>query len=236
MLDVDLHTHSFFSACGIHTHMEILTRAKDLGMTAVAITDHGKTLSPRFSSPVYDRLHCPLEGIRLLKGIECNLVDDDGLIDLPDKLIPYLDVVLLGIHPNTPQGLGKARYTKMMLTAIEKNSALDILTHLNDVNYPVDFQKIIEAAALRGIAIELNNSKTLLGRSPDTLTRELVDVSKKLGARIVITSDMHALEELGEDTSVKHFLIESDYPTELVVSSNAETAFSFLEERRANKK
>lgn len=236
MLDVDLHTHTFFSACGIHTHLEVLTRAKALGMTAVAITDHGKALSPRFSSPVYDRLNQPLEGIKLLKGIECNLLDNLGTIDLPDKLLPYLDVVLLGIHPNTPKGLEKSKYTDMMLAAIDKNPALDILTHLNDENYPVDFHRVIERAKRDGIAIELNNSKTLLKRSPDKLTRELVTAALSHGAKIVITSDMHALEELGEDSSVKPFLIEADYPQELIVSNSADSAFAFLDERRANKK
>lgn len=236
MLDVDLHTHTFFSACGIHTHLEVLTRAKALGMTAVAITDHGKVLSPRFSSPVYDRLSHPLEGIKLLKGIECNLLDDKGTIDLPGKLLPYLDVVLLGIHPNTPKGLGKPKYTEMMLAAMDENPAVDILTHLNDVNYPVDFHRIIERAKQSGIAVELNNSKTRLKRAPDNLTRELVKTAQSNGAKIVVTSDMHAIEELGEDSSVKPFLSEADYPRELIVSRSADSAFAFLDERRANKK
>lgn len=236
MLEIDLHTHSFFSACGLHTHMEILTRAKALGMKAVAITDHGATLSPRFSSPFYDRLHNPLEGIRLLKGVECNLVNESGAIDIPLKFLSYLDVVLLGIHFNTPTGLGREAYTKMMLAAIEKNPAIDILTHLNDVNYPVDFKEVIAAATDKGIAVELNNSKTLLGRSPDELTRELVATANSLGSRIVITSDMHALEELGSDSSVKHFLDEENYPLNRVVSLSAESAIQFLDERRKFKK
>jgi putative hydrolase len=236
MLEVDLHTHTFFSACGIHTHLEILTRAKALGMTAVAITDHGSALSPRVSSPFFDRLNHPLDGIRLLKGMECNLLNDKGEIDLEPERLRYLDVVLLGIHPNTPRGLGEAAYTDMMLAAIQKNAAIDILTHLNDESYPVRFEAVIEAATARGIAIELNNSKTLLRRSPDSLTRKLISVSKTKGARMVITSDMHAIEELGADSAVKPFLIEQDFPIERVVSSSAASAFAFIEERRFNKK
>ncbi len=235
MLSVDLHTHSFFSCCGIHTHLEILERAKLLKMTAVAITDHGPALSPRTNGPVFDRLRNPVEGIRLLKGMECNLKDEKGGIDLPLSKLPYLDVVLLGIHPNTPKGLGKEKYTEMMLRAIDSNPSIDILTHLNDKDYSVDFETVISAAKDRGIAIELNNSKTMLNRvDPDT-TQNLVQVSLKLGAKMVVTSDMHAIEELGLDTSVAPYLIESAYPEELVISSSAERAMAFIEERRGLK-
>ena len=236
MLDVDLHTHTLFSACGLHTHIEILTRAKALGMTAVAVTDHGIAQSSRVPSPFYDRLNHPLDGIRLLKGIECNLVDDQGTIDLPQGRLKYLDVVLLGIHPNTPKGLGKDAYTRMLIGAVDKNPAVDILTHLNDESYPVDFEAVILKAKERGIAIELNNSKTLLQRSPDDLTRRLVATAMDIGSRMVVTSDMHALEELGLDDNVKPFLAEVGFPEERLVSLNAETTFAFLEERRENKK
>ena len=235
MLSVDLHTHSFFSACGIHTHLEILERAKILGMAAVAITDHGPALSPRTTEPFFDRLNQPVAGIRLLKGMECNLVGNEGEIDLPKKRLPYLDVVLLGIHPNTEKGLGRDAYTDMLLRAIEKNETVDILTHLNDAHYPVNFEKVISAATARGIVVELNNSKTLLQRIDPSVTRALVETAFHCGARMAITSDMHAIEELGLDSSVQPYLDEIGFPSERVVSSTAARAFAFIEERRALK-
>lgn len=232
MLSVDFHTHSFFSVCGLHTHLEILERAKSLQMTAVAITDHGPALSPRVSEPFFDRLHRPVEGIQLLKGMECNLVGERGEIDLPQKRLPYLDIVLLGIHPNTENGLGRDAYTDMLLRAIEKNDAVDILTHLNDAQYPVHFDKVIAAATARGIVVELNNSKTLLHRIDPSVTRELVAVALSSGARMAVTSDMHAIEELGLDASVQPYLKEVNFPAERVVSSTAKRALAFIEERR----
>jgi putative hydrolase len=235
MLEVDLHTHSFFSACGIHTHLEILERAKSLGMTAVAITDHGPSLSPRFSDPFFDRLREPVKGIRLLKGMECNLVGENGEIDLPEKYRKYLDVVLLGIHPNTKKGQGRDRYTDMLLLAMEKNPAVDILTHLNDAAYPTNFETVIKAARDLGIAVELNNSKTLLNRIDPVVTRELVAVALETGAKMAVTSDMHAIEELGLDDSVKPYLEEVSFPMERIITSTAQRAFSFIEERRSSK-
>ena len=89
MLEVDLHVHSLFSECGIHTHIELLQHGKMLGLKAIAITDHGKTLKSRIPSPFFDRLKDPVDGIRLLKGMECNVVNDTGVVDLPKDSNSY---------------------------------------------------------------------------------------------------------------------------------------------------
>jgi putative hydrolase len=232
MLEVDLHTHTLFSGCGIHTHLEVLQRARALGIKAVAITDHGPAVKPRLIDPFFDRLQQPVEGVQLLKGMECNLVGEAGQIDLPEKYLPYLDVVLLGIHHNTPRGLGDAKYTQMLLAAIERNPAVDIITHPNDANYPVDFAAVARAALQRGAAIELNNSKSLLQRVSPDVTRALVRAVKQVGCRLVVTSDMHAINELGRDDSVQPFLDEADFPREQIVSLSADRAREFVAERR----
>ncbi len=236
MLAVDLHTHTFFSQCGIHSHVELLERARSLGMQGVAITDHGPALQGRLSGPFFDRLHDPVAGVRLLKGMECNLVGEDGAIDLPPQYLRHLDVVLLGIHYNTPTGLGSETYTARLLAALERNPAVDVLTHLNDPSFPVDFTAVARAALATGAAVELNNSKTALGRAPDALTRELVRAVKEVGCRLVVTSDTHALNELGSDAAVRPFLEGLEVPSERVVSRSAESVYAFIEERRHSKR
>jgi histidinol phosphatase-like PHP family hydrolase len=52
---------------------------------------------------------------------------------------------------------------------------------------------------------------------------------------MAIGSDAHSLEEIGLDDSVKPFLIEEDFPEDLLVNSNAEKAFAFIEGRKNNK-
>lgn len=232
MLQVDLHTHTLFSPCGLHTYVEVLERAKALGIQAVAITDHGPAVKGKIPGPFFDRLTQPVSGVRMLKGMECNLVGDDGVIDLPEHVVGYLDIVLLGIHYNTPAGLGRDKYTEMLVAAIDHNPAVDVITHPNDTTYPVDFAAVAHAACARGVALELNNSKTALGRSPDEATRELVQAIKASGCRIVVSSDAHALNELGGDEAVRHFLEECRFPRSRIVSDSVEQALGFIEERR----
>jgi putative hydrolase len=235
MLEVDLHVHSHFSLCGIHSHLEMLQRAKALGMHAIAITDHGPLLGGRINTTEFERLRDPVDGIRLLKGMECNLTDTPGEIDLPHNLLKYMDVVLAGFHQNVPKGRKDSVYTSLLIAAIEKNGCIDIIAHLNDPGYPADMRAVAECARNCGCAIELNNSKTLLGRVDESATREMVAACRDTGCRIAVTSDAHGINELGCDESVAPYLKQCDVPQDLLVTRNAQSAFAFIEERRSTK-
>jgi putative hydrolase len=238
MLEVDLHSHTFFSACGIHTHIELLTRAKELGMKGLAITDHGPALSPRFASTFFDRLSEPVPGIRFIKGMECNIINDQGtidIIDIPSHLRTCIELVLVGFHPNLPNNRSAQDNTDILVLALEKNPCIDIITHPNDPVYPLDFDRAARAAKKYGVALELNNSKTLYQRTTPDLTRALVRACKENGCHMAVNSDTHAIQELGCDSSVLPYLQEESFPGELLVNGVAEKAFAFIEERRRNK-
>ncbi len=232
MLEVDLHTHSLFSLCGLHTIVEMLTQAKKLGMKALAITDHGKTLGGRLSGVFFERLQEPIPGIKLLKGIESNVLDQSGNIDCPTKLLKYMDVVLLGIHPNIQNGLGIKAYTKMLITAIEKNRYVDVITHPNDPYYPINFKTIAECAKQNDLALELNNSKIMLNRVSVELTEDMLTECKNTGCFIAVNSDAHALNEIGLDDSVTPLLKNVNFPEELIINRNMETALDFINRKK----
>jgi putative hydrolase len=204
-------------------------------MKALAITDHGPCLQGRDCSVVFDRLHDPVEGIRFLKGMECNLGSSQGSIDVPRDVLPWLDIVLLGIHPNTERGLAVSTYTNMLISAIERNPHIDIITHPNDQNYKVDFRALAQAAREHGVAIELNNSKTMLKRVPDKITLELIEACAEAGCSMAVCSDAHAINELGRNEDVLPLLKQAGFPRELVINDIAERAFAFIESRRGRK-
>jgi putative hydrolase len=235
MLEVDFHSHTHFSKCGLHSIVEMLTEAKGRGLAALAITDHGPVLQGGTPSTFYDRLLDPVPGIRLLKGLECNIAADDGTIDFPQKFLKYADIILLGLHPHLPAGKPKEHNTALLIRALEKNPFVDIVTHPEDVQYPLDFDKLAGYAKSHGIALECNNSKILNRRVNPELMMELLDSCKRAGCRIAVNSDAHALKEIGCDEAVRPLLAKTGFPEELIVNRNAKSAFAFIEERRAVK-
>ena len=236
MIEVDFHTHTLYSHCGIHTAQEVLAWARQLGMKGVAITDHGLAAGGRLNSPFFERFICPFPEVKLLKGIECNLLDENGKIDLPSHYIQFLDIVLLGIHSNTPKGLSKEQYTLMLVNAIKSNRQVDLITHANEPNFPVDYEILASEAKKEGVLLELNNSKNLYSRTSNNDTIELLRACKKNECPIAITSDMHAIHELGSDEAVRPILAEVNFPGSLIVNKTAEGAFKFIASRKERKR
>jgi putative hydrolase len=233
MLTVDFHSHTLFSKCGLHTIIEMLTEAKARGLAALAITDHGPKLESCTPSTFWDRLIDPVEGIRLLKGMECNVISDEGDIDFPQKFLKFADIILLGLHPHLPRGILAPRNTEFLLRALEKNPFVDIVTHPEDEAYPVEFDTLAEYAAGRGIALECN--KILNKRVSPERMLVLLDACKRAGCRIAVNSDAHAIGEVGLDESVRPLMEHAGIAQELVVNRTAESAFAFVEERRGKK-
>ena len=236
MIEVDLHSHSLFSLCGCHTVIEMLTEAKALKMKALAITDHGRTLKGRLNGVFYKRLTDPVPGVRLIKGIECNVLDTPGSIDCPLEFLPHMDVVLLGIHHNIQHGLGKGKYTEMLISAMEKNRFVDIIAHPNVLEYEVEFEPLARAALKFGMALELNNSKPVLGRTTPEALKALILACKQIECPVVISSDAHVLSEIGRDEAIRSLLTELEFPKRLIVNRDEASADAFLERRRYLKK
>ncbi|HMB02000.1 MAG TPA: PHP domain-containing protein, partial [Spirochaetota bacterium] len=236
MLQVDLHCHTFFSSCGIHSHLEMLKHAHELGLKGLAITDHGPAVGGRINSVFFERLAQPVPGIRLLKGIEANpLARDYSRLDIPSQFLPYMDIILVGIHQNIPAGKAPGYYTDIYITLMKDNPAVDIITHPAQTAYPVEYPRLTRAARQYGVALEINNSKTSLKRVPDTQTGKLIKFCKKNRCQIAVNSDAHVLNEIGRDDSVRPIIKELAFPEELIINSTAAKAFNFIKERRKNK-
>ncbi|MBD3321994.1 MAG: PHP domain-containing protein [Chitinivibrionales bacterium] len=235
MLEVDFHTHTHFSLCGVHSVIEMLQEAKKRGLAAIAITDHGPALNSRIPPPFFDRLVDPVPGIKLLKGMEANLVSLSGDIDFPESKLPYVDIVLLGIHHKLLEHDDRAAYTSALIAAITRHPWIDIITHPETPDYPLDLEQVAEAARNHGVAMEINNSKILCDRFDVSCMKKAITVYKDIGCRTAVCSDSHVVNEIGGDDAVRPLVESAGYPQELIVTRNAASALGFIEERRKNK-
>ena len=235
MFEVDFHVHTHFSGCGLHSIIEILSAARDRGVKALAVTDHGPFLGKRISSTFFERLKQPVEGINLLKGLECNLTDEDGTIDIYTKFMHYYDVVLLGFHNFPVRDGDPEKYSEIMIRALEKNPCVDIIVHPNAPHYVVDFRTIAEAAASMDIAVELNNAKTMNRRSSEAQTIELINACRDAGCMVAVNTDTHAINELADTSVMENLLDKTGFPYERIVNRNLESALEWVKKRRARR-
>lgn len=124
MLKIDLHLHTVASGHAQNTILEYITQARKLGMHTVGISDHAPS-TDSLASEVYfltlRRMPKKISGIRLLNGIEANIVSLNGEIDLADDTMKKLDYVMVGFHRNSfYRDRGEAQNTKAMINALKR--------------------------------------------------------------------------------------------------------------------
>ena len=162
----DLHTHSKWTDG--HASIERMAQAaKARGYEYIAVTDHSHHLTVakgldekrlREQMELIDRLNEDLEGITLLKGIECDILED-GTMDLPDSVLKELDLVLGAVHYKF--NLSKKEQTRRVIRAM-KNRYFKIFAHptgriIGHRNaYELDISEIFKAAKDEGVYLEIN--------------------------------------------------------------------------------
>jgi DNA polymerase (family 10) len=197
----DLQMHSVASD-GKNTVEEMAEAAKKLGHEYIAMTDHSKAVTvangldeKRVVAHIKE-LHAIDKkslGIRVFAGSEVDILKD-GALDYAEEILAQLDVVVCSVHSYF--NLEREAMTERMLAAIE-NPYTQIIGHptgrllLRRDALDYDMEKVLEACAKHGVAMECNSY-------PDRL--DLKDVylrmCKERGVKVVISTDSHTAANL----------------------------------------
>ncbi len=215
----DHHTHTLYSHGILRPHAkgtieENVKAAYEKGLRSIAITDHGPghlTYGvkhedfPKMREEI-DRLQEAYPDMRILLGVEANIWDKGSGLDIQDRDLPYLDLVLAGYHYGVTNGHCVQNYlqdkgfrggeerlreknTRMILRAIEENS-IQILTHPGDKG-PFDIGQIAEACAKHQVLMEINTHHP-------HLSVEEIKIAAAYDVQFIIGSDAHRPQDVGK--------------------------------------
>ena len=214
------HNHSKYSD-GTATLEEMALAAKRLGLEYFGIGDHSQSLTIARGMPPavvlkqweeIDKLNAKLSGIRILKGIESDILED-GSLDYDDELLAGFDYVVGSVH--SLMAMPEAEQTIRVCRALA-NPRLTMLGHatgrllLKRDGYKIDLDEVLKAAAKFGKMIEIN-------AHPQRLDLDWIHVkrAKAMGIPIVINPDAHstgdlALYRFGVDVARRGWLGKDD--------------------------
>jgi putative hydrolase len=236
-ISIDTHTHSVASGHAYSTIDDLAKGALMRGLAGFVLTDHGPALSGGTHPYHFGNLRVipPLiDGVRFFKGVEANVMDVDGTIDLEPRLLLRLDFVMAGFHEICFPPSDRETNTRA-LAAAARNPYVDAISHPGNPLYPIDARAFVQAAAESGAAVEINSSsfKIRHGSHPNCLEIALLCV--ELGARIVCGSDAHYWRDVGNFDAALALLKEARVPAELVVNSSMMSFEAFLSDRRRSR-
>jgi DNA polymerase (family 10) len=197
----DLHVHSNWSdgSCDLD---EIARWGKSMGYHYIAICDHTKSLKiarglteDRLLQQIdeIDHINERLDGFRLLKGTEVDILSD-GTLDLSDEVLNRLDIVVAAIHTGFKQP--REKITRRILLAMQ-NPHVNIIAHPTGrligsrEPYDVDLDRVMEMAAQTHTGLEINAYHERLDLNDINCMR-----AKANGVKVCIGTDAHHPEQM----------------------------------------
>ncbi|MBN2897133.1 MAG: PHP domain-containing protein [Clostridia bacterium] len=219
-IEADLHTHTHFSD-GKGSIEENVLAARAKGLKRIAITDHGpghlgfgiKRHQLKEMRAIVDILNRKYDDIEILLGLEANILNEDGDLDIDDELLEDLDILLAGYHFGSspkkwPRDITfhsnnwfKKRSKKIYEKAMAANTKafvnamrrydIDIITHPG-AKGPLDIEAVAKVAEETHTAMEISASRHAY------LTVEAIEIARKYRVDFTVNSDAHVPEGIGE--------------------------------------
>lgn len=224
----DYHTHTIYSSgfkkTGSHATGTIRDNAEAAlkkGLKELVISDHGpghylygvkKKNIPLMREEI-DRLNEEFQakGLKILLGVEANLIGMDGTLDIEDKILKYIDFLTMGYHYGaTPNSVTDGMYLYIYnflskLTNISKKRIIDLNTkaYIKALGkYPIDM--ISHPGSKAGVNIvelakEAYKYKTALEISAKHSELSVESIKLLLNEDVIylINSDAHCPEDVG---------------------------------------
>ncbi len=232
-LTVDLHTHTLASGHAYSTIQENVRHASEKGMEMVAITDHGVALQGGpdilyfYNLKVVPRV---MYGVEVLRGVEANIMDYTGNLDIEEKWLKKLDVVIASYHDICIAPASKEEHTKGLLAVME-NEYVDIIGHPGNPRFEIDIERFVAKAKQKNKLIEINNSSLYTSRKgSESNCLAIAMEAKRQGARIILGSDAHISFDVGNLAKAYALVKKAGVPEELIMNT-PEKVKAFLFEK-----
>lgn len=234
-LAVDTHTHTYASGHAYSTLIENAKAASERGLAMFCTTDHAESMpgAPHYwffsNQRILPRF---LEGVAIIRGVESNIMNTKGEVDLHSSVDQNLDWVIASFHEPVFRPSDKRDHTEALLNVIQ-SGRVDALGHLGNPHFDFDFDSVIHCAAEHHVAIEINNS-TLKGHSRvGSVDRcyQIAEVAKAAGAWITTGSDAHFCHDVGNLTLASELLDKVGIAPEKVITHSTSQFLQFLQTR-----
>ena len=235
-LKIDTHTHTLASGHAYSTVDENFRWAAEKGLELVALTDHAPGMKDTTCHAYFANLHVlpeKLYGVRLLRGIELNIMDFDGTVDMDEKTLSRLDMAIASLHTPCIAPGSRKENTRALLKVME-NPYVDIIGHPGDPRYDIDYKEVFRQAKETGTILEINNASLIPGGFRDGSqenVKKILRMSMEEGVSVVLGSDAHFYTGIGDFSHAIALLKEIGFPEELVLNTDPARFLASLKKR-----
>lgn len=230
---LDMHCHTVASGHAYSTVEEIVRGAKKNHVQVVGIADHAPKMPGSCHLFHFQNLKViprEIEGVKLFFGVETNIMDYDGKIDMHEETLEMLDYAIASLHPPCIKPGSIRENTNALLQAIN-NKYVNIIGHPDDSRYPVDYEEVVKAARDNNVLLEINNSslnpKGFRQDAKENIIK-MLELCDKHRASIILSSDAHISLHVGIFNFCDTVIKETNFPKELIVNDSIDKLINFI--------
>ena len=221
---IDMHTHTVASGHAYSTIHENIQFAKKHGMKFLGTSDHGSTMTGGPTEYFFHNLKVvprEMDGVKILRGMEANILDVNGNIDeIDSKALDGLDYLIASLHIVCIEPSTKEDNTMAILNVMDKEK-VKIIGHPDDARYELDYEAIVKKAKEKNILLEVNNSSLSPNTSREGARENILkylELCKEYGVRIIMGTDSHICYDIGVFQYAEAIIEEANFPKELVIN------------------
>ena len=224
---LDAHTHTLASGHAYSTIREMAKAASEKGLELLGITEHSMKMPGTCQLFYFENLQMAqreLYGVELYLGTEMNIMDYEGHVDMQEKTLDKMDIVIASMHIPCVKPGTREENTNAYLEVM-KNPYLHIIGHPDDARYPVDYLALVQSAKEHRVLLEVNNNSLdpRCGRQGgEENIRIMLKYCMEYQAPIIVDSDAHADYLVGNHVYAERILEELGFPETLVVNRSVE--------------
>lgn len=230
----DTHVHSCASSHAYSTVLENLQAAKAAGLAYLAVTEHGPQMPDAPHLWHVTNLHelpDSWEGVQLLRGVEANILDEEGALDIPENLLASLDWVIASMHLSCFAPGEEERHTRAWLQVAD-NPHVDVIGHCGDQRYRFDYERVIPVFGQKGKIVEINNNSFYVRPGSRENCVRIARLCMEHRVPVVVSSDSHFCAKVGRFETALAMLEEIGFPQELVLNASQHRFAQLVEEKR----
>lgn len=233
---LDLHTHTVASGHAYCSIREMAKAATDKGLELLGITEHAPAMPGTCHNFYFHNLKVvPREmyGIRLLLGVELNILDSSGKVDLEERELKNMDISIASLHIPCMKPGSREENTEAYLNVM-KNPYVNIIGHPDDGRYEIDYRALVQGAAEYGKVLELNNHSldpSCFRKGARDNDLEMLKLCMEYRVPVVMDSDAHFDLFIGEFPMARALLEEIDFPEELVLNRSVDRLKKYVNMR-----
>lgn len=234
---IDTHTHTLAVDHAYSTLSENVAAAKAKGLAAIAMTEHSPSMpgAPSWLHFMSVGILPPeIDGIAIIRGIEVNIMDNDGTLDFLDRYLKRLEWVIASMHTTNLTPSTVENHTKAWLS-VAKNPLVDVIGHCGDPRYTFDHEAVLPAFKECGKIVEINSHSFNARPGSYENCVEVAKLCAKLRIPVVASSDAHHASGIGNVAKSLELLESIGFPEELVLNADEERFLAALEEIKRRK-